>query len=399
MPKILITGNGFDLNFGLPTLYSDFINILSSLDEGEVTFQSVYSKTSNFEKISKNFKIFIFEQQNLKNLKDEIDRNQWFAFFKKELNIETWIDFEKTIEYVLKIILSSFKMLEENVFSKGSLSVGDMRQSRSTLNKNSEIIGILQFFNIISNQDNNFYYLNKDYLIKRYSKFVNIDKEKISKLLHFELIKFIKIFNHYIEIFIYPLYANVNINIDKTLFNPIDKHYTFNYTPTFEKIYGNNITKFLHGKVDLELSNIVLGINEIPDEDNIDKHFISFTKYFQKLRNNTDYTFIDEYKRTQSQNYIFFLFGHSLDNSDEDYINEVFDFIDNVRSSIRKIIIIYHNENSKSNLLINLLRIRGKENVVELMKNKNLLLLSIESSELKEELRSNIASSSNVYPI
>jgi len=29
MPKILITGNGFDLNFGLPTLYSDFIQILN----------------------------------------------------------------------------------------------------------------------------------------------------------------------------------------------------------------------------------------------------------------------------------------------------------------------------------------------------------------------------------
>jgi len=29
MPKILITGNGFDLNFCLPTLYSDFIQILN----------------------------------------------------------------------------------------------------------------------------------------------------------------------------------------------------------------------------------------------------------------------------------------------------------------------------------------------------------------------------------
>ena len=33
MPKILITGNGFDLNLNLPTSYSDFIKILSNLKE------------------------------------------------------------------------------------------------------------------------------------------------------------------------------------------------------------------------------------------------------------------------------------------------------------------------------------------------------------------------------
>lgn len=47
MPKILITGNGFDLNFNLPTSYSDFINILSNLkDIEEYNFDSIYSKSS-----------------------------------------------------------------------------------------------------------------------------------------------------------------------------------------------------------------------------------------------------------------------------------------------------------------------------------------------------------------
>ena len=35
MPKILITGNGFDLNFGLPTGYSDFIKICKKLQNSK----------------------------------------------------------------------------------------------------------------------------------------------------------------------------------------------------------------------------------------------------------------------------------------------------------------------------------------------------------------------------
>lgn len=390
MPKILITGNGFDLNFGLPTLYSDFIHILNSIREEKIDFH-IYSKTSNFNLINKNFNTFVFNENKIKSLKTEIDKNIWFKYFQNELNIETWIDFEKQIEYILKIILSSFKLLEENIFSKGSLPQKSTRILKNTLNKSSEIIGVLNFFNIITRHDTNYFYLNKLYLINKYNSFVNIDKEKISKLLHSELTKFIKLFSLYIEIFIYPLYDNLKINIDKSLFKTINKHYTFNYTPTFSEIYNkDNSTNFLHGKVDLRTNNIVLGINEIPEEDNVDKNFISFTKYFQKLKNNTDYIFLNEYHEDTFSNYLFFFMGHSLDTSDEDYINEVFDFVNKLKTPIKKIIIIYHNEESKSKLLINLLKIRGKDNIVELMKNQNLLFLTIESDDLKKELESNI---------
>lgn len=390
MPKILITGNGFDLNFGLPTLYSDFINVLNSLNKDQITFESIYSQTSDFKKINENFKTFDFDENKISVLKTEISKNLWFDFFKDELDIETWIDFEKKIEYVLKNILMSFKILEENIFSKGSIN--KTRQFIKTLNRNYEIIGILKFFNIIRRHDSNYYYLNHDFLIKKYEHFVNLDKEKISNLLHIELTNFMKIFTLYIEAFVFPLYDKIKIDIDKDFFNPIDNHYTFNYTPTFDKIFKNDsITKFLHGKIDSNFNNIVLGINEVPKEDSFSKNFISFTKYFQKLNNGTDYSFINEFKEEKSLNYIFFFYGHSLDSSDQDYINEVFDFVKNLLSSTKKIIIIYHDEKSKFNLLINLLKIRGKENIVRLMMDENLLFYSLQSNELKNELNRNIS--------
>ncbi len=50
MSKILITGNGFDLSFGLHTSYNDFINVVSLIsNKNSVNFKSIYSKTSNYQ--------------------------------------------------------------------------------------------------------------------------------------------------------------------------------------------------------------------------------------------------------------------------------------------------------------------------------------------------------------
>ncbi len=68
---------------------------------------------------------------------------------------------------------------------------------------------------------------------------------------------------------------------------------------------------------------------------------------------------------------MFIFFGHSLDSSDKDYIDEVFNFVNKLNTDDNNIIVTYHNENSKKSLLSNLLYIRGKENIVSLMRKKN----------------------------
>ncbi|WP_179319445.1 AbiH family protein [Winogradskyella helgolandensis] len=398
MPKILITGNGFDLSFGLPTSYNEFINILNSLNSyEEPNFDTIYSHSNNFEKLSEYYKKFDFDLEKTELLRQNIQDNLWFQFFKNELEIETWIDFENKIEYVLNILFSSINYIKENIFSKGSLSEDNITYNTKLFNNDIEIIQVLNSFNIISVDKDYTITLNLDYFIKKYDFYINVDISAITKILTEELNVFKRIFNLYFEVFVFPFYDNPKKRFDRTLFSTISKHYTFNYTPTFEKIYKRiNKTKFLHGKIDSLSNEIVLGINEIPNDDLDKRFFLPFTKYFQKLNNSTDFEFIGEYEKRKNSNFYFFFFGHSLDSSDADYINEVFDFINQSKSRKKKIIVIYHSKKSKSQLLINLLNIRGKKDIQSLMRNKILDFQHIESKELKTELKRDISSSTRV---
>ena len=395
MPKILITGNGFDLSLGLPTSYSDFINILNSLNEyGKLDYETIYRKSINYNQITENYKSFDFNFDKIEILKGEIKSNLWFKFFKNEFEIETWIDFENKIEYVLKVLFSSVKYLKDNLFSKGSINKDTVNFNSKLFNNNVEIIQVLNKFNIISLNEYYEIKFNENYLIRKYDFFIDVDINKITKELIEELDNFKKIFNYYFEVFVFPFYFNQKKRVGKTLFSNINKHYTFNYTPTFDKFYANaQKTNFLHGKIDSSSNQIVLGINEIPEGELDKRYFIPFTKYFQKLNNNTDFEFITEFEKKKNVNYIFFFFGHSLDSSDSDYINEIFNFVNDLNSRIKKIVIIHHNDKSKSQLLLNLLNIRGKDDIQKLMKNNILVFNHIDSIELKRELDRDITKS------
>lgn len=393
MPKILITGNGFDLNIGLPTSYSDFINILIHIEEnGALDFENIYQKSSNFNTIQNNFEPFIIDEHILSKLITHLQHNLWFQFFKSEYQIETWIDFENKIEYVLEKIFSSLEFMEAKIFNGAGLRTSNIIQSTDIFNNNIELTQVLNSFSIIRFRPNPTYFdLNIEFLVNKYGKYIDIDVEKLTKFLYQQLFEFKLIFNYYFEIFITPLISNVKLKIDSSYFKDIDLHYTFNFTSTFESLYSSNITQYLHGKINSKDNQIVLGISEIPlNNTRYKREFIPFTKYFQKLNNETDYVFIRELEKTSFNNYIFFFWGHSLDRSDRDYIDEVFNFIGETQSQIKKIVIVYHNNSSKSKMLINLLDIRGSQNIQDLMRSKILIFVPIDSDELKKELESNI---------
>jgi hypothetical protein len=393
MPKILITGNGFDLNIGLPTLYSDFINVLKFIQENDVYhFENIYSQTSHFSTIQSNFSTFEINSSQVEELKILLKNNLWFSFFKDEFEIETWIDFENKIEYVLNLFFSAIGYLRDNIFLKQPLD--DQPQfmyNMDLFNNNIEIIQILKTFKIIDFNGRHITLL-KTHLIKKYNYFIDIDLDKITKDLYQELIGFKLIFNYYFEYFVFPLYAQFKLKMNQSQFSKIDKHYTFNYTPTFEEIYKKvNITQFLHGRINSKSNQMVLGISDLPNSSSVDqKYFIPFTKYFQKLNNDTDYVFIKEYEHSLDDNYVFFFWGHSLDKSDEDYINEVFNFIGISKSPIRKIVVVYHNKTSKAKLLVNLLNIRGKQNIQNLMRDGILVFMQADSPDLQLEFDSDI---------
>ncbi len=75
----------------------------------------------------------------LNDLKEKIKDNLWFQFFKNEFKIETWIDFENKIEYVLKNLFLSVNYIKK-IFSNGSLEETSLNYGTSLFNKDIEIL-------------------------------------------------------------------------------------------------------------------------------------------------------------------------------------------------------------------------------------------------------------------
>lgn len=251
---------------------------------------------------------------------------------------------------------------------------------------------ILKFLNIIQINAHEFR-IDKKFLVYKYSNFIDIDEEKIINLIFSQLIEFRKLFNLYLQIFVIPLYSRyINTDHVTNIFENMDYYFTFNYTPTFEKVY--NVDKieinYLHGKSEEKDENIVFGISDLFDKRSESTKYIRFTKYFQKFDNKTDFYFLNKLEKSDLENYIFYFWGHSLDKSDSGYINEVFDFLDAVKSNIKRIVIIYHSDSSRSKSLLNLFSIRGKNDIESKMRSKELVFYKIDSKELIVDLKQSI---------
>ncbi len=76
----------------------------------------------------------------------------------------------------------------------------------------------------------------------------------------------------------------------------IDKVLSFNYTNTYERLYGNSEVEYdyIHGKIniehDIETCDLALGIDEYltgerKDQDN---EYIEFKKFYQRIFKRTD---------------------------------------------------------------------------------------------------------------
>lgn len=161
----------------------------------------------------------------------------------------------------------------------------------------------------------------------------------------------------------------------------IDNVLSFNYTNTFEKLYGNDVEKkrihYIHGKVDLDRNitenNMILGIDEYLDKDkkDIELNFVRFKKYFQRIYKKTGSEYMAWIKQicscsNKSQNKIYF-FGHSLDVTDKDILSHFFDiekFMNGYPNQV-KIKVFYYDKKALSQQIVNLVRIIGQDSLVK----------------------------------
>ena len=200
------------------------------------------------------------------------------------------------------------------------------------------------------------------------------------KYLEEDLIDFIEIFSEYIA-FIDQLEVKDTLKKPEVFEKDLDAIYSFNYSSTIERLYSHSNINFIHGQAGKNSNKkIVLGISEIQDQILIDNKAYGFVKYYQKLINNTDYQFLrpespivaieNKMKNPSLTKYHpieVYIWGHSLDSSDSDYIYEIFSFNQGQEPSLRVIVYYYSQPHAQ---LSNLIAILGKETVEAWMKNK-----------------------------
>ena len=398
--KILMLGNGFDLAHFLPTKYDHFMHAMRNVENYNkgvpMTFESLYTDLINSENyfFDNTAKLYKTEEATLlleevKELQYNLKKNGWFQYFKSYIDsgIDTWIDFENEMEVVLSAVCYIISEIEKNIkhldYFSDNIFLSNKMFDKDTKRKYPFINNLLEKFSITDKYsihaetqivfDKNF--------IKYYSgQPIDICASSLLKHLEEELICFIEIFSDYIS-FVESLEVKNRLKNPEVFEKDLDAIYSFNYSSTIERLYSHSNNNFIHGKADKNSDKkIVLGISELKNQVLIDNKAYGFVKYYQKLVNNTDYRFLKSdspvtalEKNMKNQSLTkyhpieIYIWGHSLDSSDSDYIHEIFSFNQDQKYSLRVIVYYYSQPHAQ---LSNLIAILGKETVENWMKNK-----------------------------
>ena len=369
----------------------------------QMSFNELFSQTRDSKFIEKTKEYYITDSieissKDVLKLQYRLELNCWYKYFKNHVEeIKTWIDFEQKIEDVLVIVARCIVELESmdhrdkiiNYLNKGG---------QDSLKIKTKDLDTLNFFNFTTKNEGVMipFNLNMDFCHGKNVK-NGFSSADFMNFIYIELEKFIEIFNVYLEIIVGQLSQSKMIDIDAEWSYP-DKIFSFNYTNTYQRLHDSVDVEYLHGSCG-EHQNIVLGVSDLMDESLRKLKAYGFTKYHQKLFKDTDYVFLDsfksklksfdkdleffdrnyghnsreiyqnEMKQRFSLNLNFYIWGHSLDISDKDYIIDLFSLNDDIDRNVR-VTVYYFDQNAKFALLNNLLAILEKDKVEQWMKNR-----------------------------
>ena len=363
--NILVIGNGFDLAHGLPTTYKNFLDyahIFKYYNEEENKEAYLFpDKYKNYKAyILDLFKTSLTDEKKgriFNELEELIEDNKWLNYFWEINEDGGWIDFEKEISRVIQALDSARK-------DRNSQLEKNAEVSKIEFKKCDEII--LQ--NVMGK-----------------SKAVDLKNiEEIKENLIEDLNRLIRCLEIYLCDYVGKI--EIKVKLPDIIDQSIDHVLSFNYTNTFEKIYGlgkKNIKyDYIHGKIkgdsNIEDSNLILGIDEYlenEDEQRKDNEFIQFKKFYQRIYKRTGRKYVDWIKTNEewlkryskvktSENNIYIL-GHSLDITDGDILSTLIN-MPHTRTTI-----FYHNQESLGNQISNLVKILGEDELISMVHGEN----------------------------
>lgn len=380
MPKILITGNGFDLYHGLPTKYGHFIYVMNNISKlkskSHYNFIEIFDNSfqlkfqNDYESLKNNFHTdkVLFEINNLLELQQNLRSNSWFNYFLNKLNLDTWIDFETEISKVIEDLSIMFDVASKR---KGNFNYYQ-----------KDLINVFTDFNPFK------FVKTEDLTVEIESKFWigrenRLNEVEIFKIFNDDLNGFTFIFNEYLQKIVNPL-LKFNKCSYVNIYNQFERVFTFNYTKTISIIhnYPEDKVSYLHGKSDSVNQNIVIGVSDINENLKRLKLF-NISKYYQKIVNDTNISFLSNIDPKKiNEQIIFYVFGHSMDESDKLYIKELFVFISQESKLNSKVVIFYISEFDKEKKLNNILSIINSEKIIELNREKKLEFIKLNDDNL-----------------
>lgn len=397
--NILLLGNGYDLNYKLPTSYRNFLLTLDFLIKNDLNNinnigdvfgnhklnnQDCFIKSS-YEKYKDVYDNIQLDKEILQKMVEKTKNNVWFSYLINSFNKDVgWIDFEKEIAFVIECFQYFFKKV--HCFKNTDGALFDPSEVCKGNDSRYIVLGVFNFFTMgkFSPYNSSVREVNPAYIIEYplASKNYIINKKKIIDVLYNQLNEFIEVLKIYLHCFIdnttKVLYEKGKITTLGVM-NNSDVVISFNYTNTFELFYPSVKMFHVHGNVN---NRIVLGINSDQNdkEETIDTSFLMFKKYYQRTYYATDISYLRWLRGYIGPDDIgviieevnLLVMGHSLDVTDENYIRELF-------SLASKITILYHDDNAKKQYIQNLVNIFGGYEFEQIRDKKELEFLSLNS--------------------
>lgn len=399
---ILILGNGFDLAHGLPTKYSHFLEFCRCIEriwsfgidndaqtiarfketwiDKWVTDESIKDAVvTAFEnrKITLNSegkKEIISDNKELTEIHDLLDGNVWYYYFlglynDNSLKGENWIDFEFEIRLIIKEVDTHSASLKDywNVVIQDSI------------NSASDDLGELKFALFGKQMESDKckqkrgWVLDDKITVKDFREKAFEDLERLTRALEI-----------YLSAFVEKIQTGIRISVIDCL-TP-DYVINFNYTNTYERIYGKGKVYHIHGKADInhsiEDNNMVLGIDEywIGEDQDEKTNFTIFKKFAQRIQKHTgndSYRYMEEIQKqfkakkdTWSGNVDMtkthsdgisevYIFGHSLDITDKDILSS---FIGDDATSV---IVYCMDKGTEGELIANTIKLITEKRLLE----------------------------------
>lgn len=343
--EVLVIGNGFDVALGLPTQYMEFMEFLRIDDPVDMI-----EKVKSGADIKEEYQKFFGEVENIvideiKRMKELQKRNVWANYFLNcRAEIKGWIDLEREMLPVLAFI--------QWAMNQPIRMAGDGRGHRALFQTQEEekyrMSKLLPM------------YVGREgapvthgvYSLCIQKEFCDIQhgvfKEKIIESLKQELEDFIEIFRIYLREIVDQVKKTNNPTINNL---KADHIINFNYVKS--EMFLPNLkdaeTIHVHGDTTMP-KNIVLGVNEVPDDT--ENNFLYFTKSFQRIKIKSNPHYRDFWEGSFNVTF----FGHSLDVTDIDILKPLYEKAEHVR-------VFYYKEKDREEKILNLIKMTNIEQI------------------------------------